>query len=124
LPVGLPILLSEKHGPFSDGPLGRFKTWGRQPPEVLKPRRGVGRLSSAKRSPVTPNRRRMCMTCLMTEDEIAAMRARDAMLDQLKRLRPHGLRLTPQNLVVAAELVRFDQAEAYEVDGQVWIRST
>jgi hypothetical protein len=57
----------------------------------------------------------------MTEDEIAAMRARDAMLDQLKQLRPHGLglRLTPQNLVVAAELVRFDQAEAYEVDGQV-----
>jgi len=35
-----------------------------------------------------------------------------------------GLRLTPQNLVVAAELVRFDQAEAYECDGQVWIRST
>jgi hypothetical protein len=65
-------------------------------------------------------------TCLMTEDEIAAMRARDAMLmlDQLKRLRPVGLRLTPQNLVVAAEPVRFDQAEAYEVDGQVWIRST
>jgi hypothetical protein len=60
----------------------------------------------------------------MTEDEIAAMRARDAMLDQLKRLHPHGLRLTPQNLVVAAELVRFDQAEAYEVDGHVWIRST
>jgi hypothetical protein len=64
------------------------------------------------------------MTCLMTEDEIAAMRARDAMLDQLKLIRPHGLRLTPQNLVVAADLVRFDQAEAYEVDGQVWIRST
>jgi hypothetical protein len=64
------------------------------------------------------------MTCLMTEDEIAAMRARDAILDQLKRLHPHGFRLTPQNLVVAAELVRFDQPEAYEVDGQVWIRST
>jgi len=58
----------------------------------------------------------------MTEDEIAAMRARDAMLDQLKRLRPHGLRLTPQNLVVAADLVY--QAEAYEVDGQVWIRAS
>ena len=60
----------------------------------------------------------------MTEDEIAATRARDAMLDQLKRLRPHGLRLTPQNLVVAADRVRFDQAEAYEVDGQVWIRAS
>jgi hypothetical protein len=55
----------------------------------------------------------------MTEDEIAAMRARDSTLDQLRRLNPHGLRLTPQNLVVAAELVRFDQAEAYEVGGQV-----
>jgi hypothetical protein len=60
----------------------------------------------------------------MTEDEIAAMRARDVMLDQLKLIRPHGLRLTPQNLVVAADLVRFDQAEAYEVDGQVWIRAS
>ena len=60
----------------------------------------------------------------MTEDKIAEMRARDAMLDYLKRSHPHGLRLTPQNLIVAAELVRFGQAEAYECDGQVWIRST
>ena len=62
--------------------------------------------------------------CLMTEDEIAEMRAREAMLDYLKRSHPHGLRLTPQNLIVAAELVRFGQAEAYECDGQVWVRST
>jgi hypothetical protein len=54
----------------------------------------------------------------MTEDEIDAKRARDAMLDQMKRLRPHGLRLTPQNLVVAAELVRFNQAEAYECEAR------
>jgi hypothetical protein len=63
-------------------------------------------------------------TCHTIEDEIAAMRARDAMLDQLKRSHPQGLRLMPQNLIVAAELVRFDQAEANECDGQVWIRST
>jgi hypothetical protein len=63
-------------------------------------------------------------TCYMTEDEIAAMRARDAMLDQLKRLRPHGLRLTPQNLMVAAELVRFALAEAHEFYGRIWIRAT
>jgi hypothetical protein len=60
----------------------------------------------------------------MTEDEIAEMRARDALLDYLKRSHPHGLRLTPQNLIVAAELVRFDQAEAHEFYGQIWIRST
>jgi hypothetical protein len=60
----------------------------------------------------------------MTEDEIAGARARDAMLNYLKQSHPHGLRLTPQNLIVAAELVRFGRAEAYEVDGQVWIRST
>jgi hypothetical protein len=56
------------------------------------------------------------------EDEIAELRAMAALLDYLKRSHPHGLRLTPQNLIVAAELVRFDQAEAYECDGQLWIR--
>lgn len=37
------------------------------------------------------------------ENEIAELRAMAALLDYLKGSHPHGLRLTPQNLIVAAE---------------------
>ncbi|MGX9944898.1 hypothetical protein ACTG4Q_20770 [Bradyrhizobium denitrificans] len=57
----------------------------------------------------------------MTEDEIALMKLKESLLQAMRRNR-HGVRVTAESFVAAAELVKHDQAEVIEVAGQLHIK--
>jgi hypothetical protein len=57
----------------------------------------------------------------MTEDEIAFMKLKDSLLQAMRRNR-HGVRVTIESFVAAAELVKHNQAEVIEVAGQLFIK--
>jgi hypothetical protein len=57
----------------------------------------------------------------MTEDEIAEMKLA-SLLQAMRRNRGTGVRITIESFVAAAELVKHDQAECYELGGRLYIR--
>jgi hypothetical protein len=58
----------------------------------------------------------------MTEDEIAEMKLKNSLLQAMRRKPGTGVRVSMEGFVAAAELVRRDQAEVYELSGQLYIR--
>jgi hypothetical protein len=58
----------------------------------------------------------------MTEEEIAEMKLKDSLLQAMKRNPGTGVRVTIDSFVAAAELVKHDQAECYELGGRLYIR--
>jgi len=58
----------------------------------------------------------------MTEEEIAFDKLKTSLLQAMKRKPGTGVRVTIESFVAAAELVRHDQAEVYELGGQLFIR--
>jgi hypothetical protein len=58
----------------------------------------------------------------MTEDEIALDRLKTSLLQAMKRKPGTGVRVTMEGFVAAAELVKHEQAEVYEIAGQLYIR--
>jgi hypothetical protein len=58
----------------------------------------------------------------MTEDEIAEMKLKEALLKAMRRNRV-GVRVTIKNFVAAAELVKHDQAQCFDdLGGRLYIR--
>ena len=57
----------------------------------------------------------------MTEDEIAAMKAKNELLELLRSAKGLGVPVTPENLAAAAELARFEQALPF-LDGFGYLR--
>lgn len=58
----------------------------------------------------------------MTEEEIAFAKLKNSLLQAMKRNPGTGVRVTIESFVAAADLVRHDQAEVYELGGQLYIR--
>jgi hypothetical protein len=58
----------------------------------------------------------------MTDDEIPEMKLKDSLLQAMKRKQGTGVRVTIDSFVAAAELVKYDRAECYELGGQLYIR--
>lgn len=57
----------------------------------------------------------------MTEDKIAFEKLKTTLLAAIGRNR-HGVRVTIESFVAAAELVKNDQAMVYEAGGQLYIK--
>jgi hypothetical protein len=58
----------------------------------------------------------------MTEPEIKFEKLKTSLLQAMKRKRGTGVRVTIESFVAAAELVKHDQAECYELGGRLYIR--
>jgi hypothetical protein len=58
----------------------------------------------------------------MTEEEIAFEKLKGSLIQAMKRKPGTGVRVTMEGFVAAAELVKHEQAEVYEIAGQLYIR--
>jgi hypothetical protein len=58
----------------------------------------------------------------MTEEEIALDKIKTSLIQAMRRKPGTGVRVTMESFVAAAELVRHEQAEVYEIAGQLYIR--
>jgi hypothetical protein len=58
----------------------------------------------------------------MTPEEVALGKLKVSLLEAMKRKRGTGVRVTIATFVAAADLVKNDLAEVYELGGQLYIR--
>jgi len=58
----------------------------------------------------------------MTEHEIAFDKLKTSLIQAMRRKPGTGVRVTMEGFVAAAELVKHEQAEVYELGGQLFIR--
>jgi len=49
----------------------------------------------------------------MTEDDLATLKFKEALVAELRKAGGDGVRITPANVVAAAELIKHDQAHPY-----------
>ena len=49
----------------------------------------------------------------MTEDDLATLKFKEALVAELREAGGDGVRITPANVVAAAELIKHDQAHPY-----------